>query len=224
MKIDFKIKLKRNGGIPESELLDDLKTVSQKLGKRPFSMREYEKNGQFSRSVFKRRFGSWNNALKKTGLKILKRGNNTITNEDLFSNLANVWEKIGKQPSQSDLDSVFSQFHSGIYKNKFGTYNKALILFENWTQEEEISINKVNNLKNPVQKHKTKRNPNLRMRFNVMKRDNFKCQKCGRSPATDPTTILHIDHKKAWNNLGETEIENLETLCSLCNLGKSDLE
>ena len=57
-----------------------------------------------------------------------------------------------------------------------------------------------------------------------MKRDNFKCCKCGRSPATDPSVVLHVDHKKAWANGGETVFDNLETLCQDCNLGKSDLE
>lgn len=75
-----------------------------------------------------------------------------------------------------------------------------------------------------VFKHKTTRNINWRLRFIVMKRDNFKCKKCGRSPSTDQTVILHIDHMKPYSKGGETVIENLETLCSVCNLGKSDLE
>lgn len=56
-----------------------------------------------------------------------------------------------------------------------------------------------------------------------MRCDNFKCKNCGRSPATDPTIILHVDHKTAWANGGETVLENLQTLCSVCNIGKSDL-
>ena len=52
----------------------------------------------------------------------------------------------------------------------------------------------------------------------------LKCKKCGRSPATDPSIILHVDHIKAWANGGETVLENLQTLCSMCNIGKSDLE
>ncbi|MCX5781534.1 MAG: HNH endonuclease [Elusimicrobia bacterium] len=62
----------------------------------------------------------------------------------------------------------------------------------------------------------------VRLRFIIMKRDNFKCQHCGRSPATDPTIILHVDHKTAWANGGETVLENLETLCSKCNIGKGN--
>ena len=71
---------------------------------------------------------------------------------------------------------------------------------------------------------KTKRDINLRLRFLVMKRDNFKCVVCGRSPAKDPEIELHIDHIIAWANGGETVFENLQTLCSLCNIGKSDLD
>ena len=36
--------------------------------------------------------------------------------------------------------------------------------------------------------------------------------------------ILHVDHIKAWAKGGETVLENLQTLCSVCNIGKSDLE
>ena len=71
--------------------------------------------------------------------------------------------------------------------------------------------------------HKTKRDINLRLRFTVMKRDNFKCCMCGRSPATTPGLELHIDHITPWSKGGETIIDNLQTLCSDCNLGKSNL-
>ena len=74
-----------------------------------------------------------------------------------------------------------------------------------------------------VIRHKTSRNINLRLRFRVMVRDHFKCCKCGKSPATDPSVILHIDHIYPYSKGGETVMENLQTLCSECNLGKSDL-
>ncbi|MBR0162008.1 MAG: HNH endonuclease [Oscillospiraceae bacterium] len=48
--------------------------------------------------------------------------------------------------------------------------------------------------------------------------------KCGASPAKDSSVELHIDHIKPWSKGGETVMENLETLCSIWNLGKSDLE
>lgn len=70
--------------------------------------------------------------------------------------------------------------------------------------------------------HKTKREIGLQLRFKVFKRDNFKCCLCGASPAKDPTVELHVDHIIPWSKGGETTIDNLQTLCSKCNIGKSD--
>jgi HNH endonuclease len=67
------------------------------------------------------------------------------------------------------------------------------------------------------------RDPSLRLRFLVMRRDSFKCRHCGRSPALHPGLELHVDHV-AWSSGGVTAAENLQTLCSNCNLGKSDLD
>jgi 5-methylcytosine-specific restriction endonuclease McrA len=62
------------------------------------------------------------------------------------------------------------------------------------------------------------------MQWQVLKRDNFKCVACGRSPAKDPNVELHVDHIKPWSKGGETIFENLQTLCSVCNIGKSNTE
>lgn len=70
--------------------------------------------------------------------------------------------------------------------------------------------------------HKTKRNIPISLRYQIMKRDDFKCVLCGASPAKDPTIELHIDHIIPWSKGGESTMDNLQTLCSVCNLGKRD--
>jgi hypothetical protein len=72
--------------------------------------------------------------------------------------------------------------------------------------------------------HRTQRSPAMRMRFDVLKRDNFKCCACGASPSKDPAVELHIDHIIPWSKGGESTRENLQTLCSKCNFGKSNWE
>ena len=59
------------------------------------------------------------------------------------------------------------------------------------------------------------------LRYDILKRDNFKCVICGRTPKKDGIT-LHVDHIIPVSKGGKTEPENLRTLCSICNLGKSD--
>ena len=63
-----------------------------------------------------------------------------------------------------------------------------------------------------------------KLRYQVLKRDNFKCCACGASPAKDVSVELHIDHIIPWSKGGETVIDNLQTLCSKCNIGKGNTE
>lgn len=71
--------------------------------------------------------------------------------------------------------------------------------------------------------HKTGRDPSLRLRFRVMKLDNFSCRACGASPALKRGLSLNVDHVKVWSLGGETIEDNLQTLCAACNLGKSNV-
>lgn len=57
------------------------------------------------------------------------------------------------------------------------------------------------------------------MRFEVFRRDNFKCVYCGRSA---PEVQLQADHKIPWKVVRRHEVENLVTACRDCNSGKSD--
>lgn len=76
---------------------------------------------------------------------------------------------------------------------------------------------------NPKKEVRKNRDPSLRLRFEVLARDRFTCRFCGASPAKDPSVTLHIDHIVPWSKGGETTLINLQTLCSKCNLGKSNL-
>lgn len=58
------------------------------------------------------------------------------------------------------------------------------------------------------------------LRYDVMRRDGFRCQLCGMT-AKDGIK-LHVDHIVAVSKGGKTEPSNLRTLCERCNLGKSD--
>ena len=62
-----------------------------------------------------------------------------------------------------------------------------------------------------------------KLRYQVLKRDNFKCCACGASPVKDSSVELHVDHIIPWSKGGEAVIDNLQTLCSKCNLGKGDM-
>lgn len=59
------------------------------------------------------------------------------------------------------------------------------------------------------------------VRFEVLKRDCFTCQYCGRSA---PDVILEIDHIVPVSKGGDNSIMNLVTACRDCNRGKTNKE
>ena len=55
------------------------------------------------------------------------------------------------------------------------------------------------------------------LRFEIFKRDGFKCQYCGSTP---PKAVLHVDHIIPVAKGGGNTDGNLTTACSVCNGGK----
>lgn len=212
-------------GITDEELVADLKRIALELNKKALNRTDNDEKGKYGTTTYIRRFGSWFNALEKAGLEKTRTPMN-LPEEELFKNLEEIWIKLGRQPRYGEVQKSISKYHVGTYEKRFGTWRKALERFVDYMNSEE-SISSEEAIKSievePLTHHKTKRGINWRLRFIVMRRDNFKCKNCGRSPATDSTIILHVDHVKAWANHGETVLENLQTLCSKCNIGKSDL-
>ena len=215
-----------NRNISDDQLIVDVKRVAVQLGKNSITIDEYNECGNFHATTLTRRFRSWFKVLEIAGLE-KSRSSLNISEDELFKNLEEVWIKLGRQPSYTDIQRPLSKYCAGTYENRFGSWRKGLEKFVSYiNNEESLSFeNEMQNLKvEPSAKHKTKRSVNWRLRFIVMRRDNFKCKSCGRSPATDSSIVLHVDYIKAWANGGETFQENLQTLCSKCNIGKSDLE
>lgn len=213
-------------GITDDELIADLKRIALDLKKNSLTRFDNDENGKYGTTTYVRRFGSWFNALERAGLEKSRTPMN-LSDEELFLNVEEVWVKLGRQPRYEEVQKPISKFHVGTYENHFGTWRKALEKFVAYINDAQSTFPK-KITENPQARlnkgHKTARTINWRIRFIVMKRDNFKCKNCGRSPATDSKVILHVDHVKAWSKGGETVLENLQTLCSVCNIGKSNLE
>ena len=210
-----------NRNISDNELIADIVQVSKKLNQSFVTADEYKKNGRFGLTTVRRKFGTWNAAIEKAGLDKNEQVNNS--EEKLFENLLKVWTKLGRQPSYGEIEKPLSNVSIATYEKRFGGWRNALEKFVTWanTEDKEVYFEKPTN---DSYKHKTKRDINLRLRFLVLQRDNFKCCNCGASPAKNPAVELQVDHITPWAKGGETIVENLQTLCSTCNYGKSDLE
>ena len=206
--------------ISDEEMLSDVKRVLAEIGADSLSAKEYDKRGAYSSSAVSRRFGGWNVAMRKLGVRLK---NEFHDRESLFENLERVWIKKGRQPSRQDMNNKeLSLISSGSYLRMFGRWSEALkqfVTFVNGSDTDSLDVSELAF----ISKRTSPRDVNLRLRFLVMKRDRFTCCACGASPAKDPLVVLQVDHIVPWAKGGRTEMSNLQTLCSKCNEGKSSL-
>ena len=225
-----------HGPLTTEELINDLYQVALHLNKESISSGEYSQYGRYSKDTYFNRFTTWNSALVAAGLKPFEVPSGKKVGEySLLAEIERLWIELGRQPTTTDIKNGLSKYSLHAYERRFGSWRKALEFFvaymngeeevEKPEEPEDIQLPQIAVEQDVADDpgHRTKRDIGLRLRFMVMKRDNFKCCMCGRSPATTPGLELHIDHIIPWSKGGETTFDNLQTLCSDCNLGKSNL-
>lgn len=187
-----------------------------------------------------RRFGSWANALERAGVlmpKHAKRFSDTLCFENLYS----VWLHYGRQPYYDEMSNEPSEIGPGTYTSRWGTWRKALVAFVEWANSDgstaEVTNDAAESAANSETANQTRqeqpltqadrREIPLGLRFRVLVRDSFRCVACGRSPAITLGVELQVDHIVPFNPVpgapkGKTVVENLQTLCKECNLGKGN--
>jgi len=242
VQIKLGLRTKRNSvemkRISDEELVNDLLRVANFIESRKVTSTQYYEKGKYSAPTIKARFGSWSSFVEKAGLEqtdFIK----PISNIELFEELERIWILLTRQPTTSDMKKGISKISLDTYMRRFGGWRNALVAFIEYintddTDNDESKNKKNGTLENITEKNiieiieryqkRTTRNINLKLRFRVLQRDSFKCCYCGASPAKDTSIELHVDHIVPWSKGGETILENLQTLCSKCNLGKSNLK
>jgi hypothetical protein len=215
-------KLSRVSGNPvtDAELIADLQSVAQSLNSNTVPQKKYGAVGAYDYSTVIRRFGSWNEALRLAGLSLSNEIG--ISDERLFENLLVLWQHRGRQPRRSELSSPPSTVSQTPYNRRFGSWIASLEAFVNYANGSSVEPSTVQSGAETARRT-TSRDPSLRLRWHVLQRDRFTCCACGASPALTLGVELHVDHIVPWSKDGETVLKNLQTLCSVCNLGKSNV-
>lgn len=136
-----------------------------------------------------------------------------------------IFEPAKKQLVNTSVDKFLNDFivvsilkghfqgNKGYQLEILPTYNKLDYIFTGKDDEIEYLPVKITG-------NKSKRNIPLAFRYKVLKNDSFKCVACGHSSVDGAK--LHIDHKLPFSLGGLTELNNLQTLCSECNISKSN--
>jgi hypothetical protein len=216
--------------LTNEEIINELQRVAKSLNKNSLTTTDLDKVSKvISASTIANRFGSWTNGLKAANLTIHKKGRRHCE-LDYFDNMLKVWTHYGRQPKYQEMDLPPSVITSGAYESKWGKWSNALLAFIEYVNkdkiEEDIIIEEKQHfnkkeLENKIEKRNSRGIP-IGLRYRIFVRDRFRCVKCGRSPATDLNCEIHIDHIIPISKEGKTVLENLQTTCKECNLGKSN--
>lgn len=220
--------------LSDEQVLEEMRKVAKLLGKEFLSVGKFNKHSSIaSERVIRNRFGSWELALKRAGLSSSPHAKR-YTDQECFENLAKVWTLLSRRPSYGEMEKPPSTVSPAAYVIRWKTWRKALKAFVEWAAEEEklpkLEMVNPEGVEEPKLKVRAKhrvdgperRQVSPRLRFQVFKRDRFRCVAGGRSPANHPDVELHADHIVPVAKGGQTMIGNLQTLCTRCNLGKAD--
>lgn len=109
--------------IPEPELLDELKSLRDELGKAP-ERREMDQQGQFDSSTYSHRFGTWNDALRAADIVPSTRIN--IPEVELKNEIRRLADELNRPPTRDEMEQQ-GKFSHSVYSHRFGTWTDALI-------------------------------------------------------------------------------------------------
>ena len=220
-----------NNEITKDILINELKNVSKILGTTCFSQKEFIENCNIGRTVFSKKFGSFNKVMNEIGFTTPLKSRK-YSDDERYENLLNVWVFYGRQPNYKEMLKPPSKVGPKAYVVRWGSWKKALLAFlkkinsEIIVTDSDIINTPANNVKEKIDtknnSKEDKREIPIGLRFNILKRDKYKCTICGRSPASTFGIELHIDHIIPFSKGGRTVENNLRTLCNQCNIGKSD--
>jgi hypothetical protein len=219
MSGDFKFDLSaKRRRLTDEELVCALQAASEAFGSVYFSTTQYD--GLFGErphsATIVERFGSWKNALEIIGISGARE--RRYSEEQLIKNLEDIWRELGYPPGKRQISALGAKISEGPYKRHWGSVKsacEALAAFH----EGKISREKL--LAGNAEYHR-RATVALKDRWAVLKRDHYRCVKCGGSPSSDHQVKLEIDHITPVARGGGNSAENLQTLCQKCNQGKKD--
>src|ERR1700730_1078957 len=139
----------------------------------------------------------------------------------LFTEMERIWRGLGHRPSKTEGEASNATIHYNTYRRRFGGWVNACVKFIEHQMGGSLSSEEPASPTAPIAAEAERQIP-LGLRLKVLDRDGYACVLCGKTPAIDRGVVLHIDHSHPFAKSGKTELGNLQTLCSDCNLGKGD--
>jgi hypothetical protein len=188
----------------DNDVLRELRELAVRLGKTALTVEDVKAHLPFSGETLRRRWGSSRGAFEAAGLSPTSFGRR-YTGDECFENLLNVWTRYARPPKYREMGLAPSRVGGKAYIQRFGTWNKTLAAFvERANREPDGSahpapIEPTVQLVHSERSIRDGRDIPLGLRFQVLRRDMFKCVLCGDNPPRNSSCVLHVDHVILWS-------------------------
>lgn len=246
--MDFQLKRHRTDKVSRDAALRAMERAAEVFGYVEFGKRDFARAGVgLSASTVRNAFdGSWSAALaalrerlREQGKELRSRTRAIWSDEEMFAEMGRIWTQKGHRPSKDEWNAASPNISYNAYRQRFRGWQNACLRFIEHQMHGSpprdaatLSAAAVANaerkpLNQPIasssrREEADRRDPSQALINKVWKRDNFRCRRCGKSPATHFGVVLEVDHRVPWVRAGKTTFDNLQTLCSSCNRSKRD--
>jgi hypothetical protein len=202
--------------VTEREMLDSLRKFAARSNGRPFTTREYDrwKDKVCSSWTISERLGSWRSVLAQVGIETGVKSRRYSPRE-LMDNLECVWRELGRPPGARLIARHGLRISEPTYRRRWGSLREACQLLARFKKDEITE----QQLLGTAPSRQSRTALSLKVRWEVLKRDDYRCIKCGARP---PDVELEVDHIVPVSRRGTNDLTNLRTLCRPCNQGKKD--
>jgi len=210
------------------EIIDNLKEYARVHGVNTIRMRDYnawKKRIVRSKTVVETFNHSWGKALQAAGLRS-ERVRSVTPNylKEMVTAFKACWRQHDSVPSRKRLETYLAQHNYPFRWSSYRvTYGGHLALARMIADVQEGRLPE-SALYQKVRKIHKREPISSTLRALVLKRDKYRCVKCGASPQDNDSVRLEVDHIVPVAKGGPTVLENLQTLCFKCNQGKKDRE
>jgi hypothetical protein len=195
----------------KDSIIAELRRIAKKLGKRTLTRVDINGHARLCGATVARKWGSMQLAMEAAGL-IPQRAR--LSDSEILKALADLWaitlKESGRSPSGTDARKHGLPVSVSAVRRRFGSWNKALAAVVAATP---------GRLMKPKPKPERVRPRRAKISFRkhllVFRRDEYRCRICGRAGGN-----LHLDHVIPVCRGGSDKMDNLQTLCRTCNLGK----
>lgn len=196
-------------------LIQGLRRFARSRNHQPFSTTQWDAwpDRPAWSATYIKRFGSWRAALSHVRLHAKAH---RYSNDEVLSAMAAAHNSLRRPLRPADLLRHCPLSRTPIIRIWGNSTNACKLLnlyFAGHITRAELFTTK------PTTRRRNS-GASLTLRWRILKRDNYRCVICGRSPATTPNLELEVDHIHPVSRGGTDHESNLRTLCRDCNQGK----